>query len=179
FHDVVSVFRTLTIDDQIALLKGSSLEICVIRFNTVFNTKLCIWECGKITYNLRDMALAGFRQFFLEPLLRFHSMLKKLNLQMEEYALMQAICLFSSDRPGVTDHETIDRIQEQLALTLMSYIEAEQRSLECRFLFAKIMECLTELRTVNDEHSKQVLQIWDIQPGYTPLLLEVFSKLPE
>ncbi|PIO25715.1 hypothetical protein AB205_0164430 [Aquarana catesbeiana] len=80
-------------------------------------------------------------------------------------------------RPGVTDRENIDRIQEHLALTLMSHIEAERQSQEYRFLFAKIMECLTEMRTVSDEHSKQVLHIWDIQPGYTPLLLEVFSKV--
>ncbi|KAM5126974.1 nuclear receptor subfamily 1 group I member 2-like, partial [Mantella aurantiaca] len=178
-HTLVSAFRMLSIEDQIALLKGSALEMCVIRFNTVYNTQTCSWECGRITYDLRDMALAGFRQIFLEPLIRFHGMLKKLNLHMEEYALMQAICLFSSDRPGVTDHRAIDNIQENLAMTLMSYIEAGQRSLKCRFLFAKIMECLTELRTVSDEHSKQVLDIWDIQPGYTPLLLEVFSKVAE
>lgn len=177
FAKIVPNFRTLSIEDQIALLKGSALEMAIIRFNTVFNTRTCSWECGKITYNLRDMALAGFRQIFLEPLIRFHCMLKKLNLNMEEYALMQAICLFSSDRPGVTDRENIDRIQEHLALTLMSHIEAERQSQEYRFLFAKIMECLTEMRTVSDEHSKQVLHIWDIQPGYTPLLLEVFSKV--
>ncbi|KAG9471169.1 hypothetical protein GDO78_015571 [Eleutherodactylus coqui] len=47
------------------------------------------------------------------------------------------------------------------------------------FVFAKIMECLTELRTMDDEHSKQLLHIWNIQPDYTPLMHEMFSRLPE
>ncbi|XP_068127071.1 nuclear receptor subfamily 1 group I member 2 [Hyperolius riggenbachi] len=180
FAKIIPQFRNLSIEDQIALLKGCALELCVIRFNTVFNMKSCTWECGDLTYSVPDLGMAGFRQLFLEPLVRVHSMLKKLKLRNEEYALMQAISLFSSDRPGVTDHKTINKIQEDFALTLVAYIEAErQPAEESRFLFAKITECLTELRSMNDEHSKQVLQTWDIQPDCTPLMLEVFSQLQE
>ncbi|XP_073433073.1 nuclear receptor subfamily 1 group I member 2 [Dendrobates tinctorius] len=173
-------FRDLDIEDQIALLKGCALEICAIRFNTVFDDRSQTWSCGQFSYNSEDLAMAGFRQFFLEPLIRFHCMLKKLDLQIEEYALMQAISLFSADRPGVSDHYRIDKIQEYLALTLMTYIEGQRPPCqENRFIFAKIMECLTELRSMNDEHSKQLLHIWDIQPDYTPLMRELFSRMPE
>lgn len=37
----------------------------------------------------------GFQQLLLEPVLKFHYMLKKLQLHEEEYVLMQAISLFS------------------------------------------------------------------------------------
>lgn len=37
----------------------------------------------------------GFQQLLLEPMLKFHYMLKKLQLHEEEYVLMQAISLFS------------------------------------------------------------------------------------
>ena len=50
--------RTLTMGDQIALLKGATFEIMQIRFNMVFNTKTSIWECGHITYCIDD-ALQG------------------------------------------------------------------------------------------------------------------------
>ncbi|KAM9319609.1 nuclear receptor subfamily 1 group I member 2 [Gastrophryne carolinensis] len=180
FAKVLPQFRGLSIEDQITLLKGSALELAIIRFNTAFNLKTCSWECGNLTYDMRDLALAGFRQLFLEPLVRFHCMLKKLSLRNEEYALMQAVALFSADRPGVSAHETVTRVQEHLALTLMLYIEAERHpGHESRLLFAKIMECLTELRSVNNEHSKQLLRIWDIQPDYTPLMLEVVSEFPQ
>ncbi|XP_075707140.1 nuclear receptor subfamily 1 group I member 2 [Rhinoderma darwinii] len=180
FAKIVPYFRDLGMEDQIALLKGCALELCVIRFNSVFDYRTQTWSCGQFSYNSDDLAMAGFHQLFLQPLIRFHCMLRKLCLHIEEYALMQAISLFSADRPGVRDHQKIDKIQEHLALTLMAYIESQRPpSLQSRFLFAKIMECLTELRTMNDEHSKQLLHIWDIQPDFTPLLHEVFSRLPE
>ncbi|XP_056409997.1 nuclear receptor subfamily 1 group I member 2 isoform X2 [Hyla sarda] len=181
FAKVIPYFRDLGIEDQIALLKGCALELTVIRFNTVFDNRTQSWLCGQYNYNVDDLTMAGFRQLFLEPLVRFHCMLKKLCLHIEEYALMQAISLFSADRPGVRDHRRIDEIQEHLALTLMAYIESQRPpSLENRFRFAKIMECLTELRTMNDEHSKQLLRIWDIQPDYTPLMHEgILMRLPQ
>ncbi|KAG8431542.1 hypothetical protein GDO86_018331 [Hymenochirus boettgeri] len=180
FAKMVPYFRNLNIEDQITLLKGCALELCLIRFNTVFNAETQTWECGPITYNIDDMTLAGFKQLFLEPLVRFHFMLKKLNLCDEEYALMGAMSLFSSDRPGVREQEKIQNLQEYFALTLKSYIECQRpASPQSRVLFAKVMECLTELRSMNDIHSKQLLEIWDIQPDSTPLMREVFSVLSE
>ncbi|XP_066455343.1 nuclear receptor subfamily 1 group I member 2 [Eleutherodactylus coqui] len=180
FAKIIPHFRDLGIEDQIALLKGSALELCVIRFNTVFDHRTQTWSCGQLNYNSDDLAMAGYHQLFVEPVIRFHCMMKKLCLQTEEYTLMQAISLFSADRPGVSDRDKIDKIQEKLALTLMSYIESHRSpSQENRFVFAKIMECLTELRTMDDEHSKQLLHIWNIQPDYTPLMHEMFSRLPE
>ncbi|KAM4699301.1 nuclear receptor subfamily 1 group I member 2 isoform 1-T4 [Discoglossus pictus] len=180
FAKTLANFRKLSIEDQISLLKGCALELCLIRFNIVFNCEKRIWECGNNTYSIDDMHMAGFREFFLDPLIRVHCMLKKLNLQNEEYALMQALSLFSADRPGVQDRQIIDDIQEQFALILVSYIESRRSPTEGnRFLFAKIMECLTELRSVNDVHSKQLMEIWDVQPDGTPLMVEVFSILRE
>ncbi|XP_053311180.1 nuclear receptor subfamily 1 group I member 2 [Spea bombifrons] len=180
FAKIIPYFRNLNIEDQIALLKGSAFELCIIRFNIVFNYESQTWECGDITYNIDDIEMAGFRHLFLEPLIRFHCMLKRLCLHTEEYVLMQAVSLFSPDRPGIQDRRAVDELQELLALTLMVYIDAQRPPAPGnRMLFAKIMECLTELRSVNSEHSKQLLQILDIQEDGTPLMREVFSKLPE
>lgn len=41
------------------------------------------------------------------------------------------------------------------------------------------MACLTEMRTMNEEYSKQVLQIQDIEPNViSPLMMEMVSKDP-
>ncbi|KAL0183829.1 hypothetical protein M9458_019525, partial [Cirrhinus mrigala] len=58
--------------------------------------------------------------------MNFHYALRKLHLREEEYVLMQAISLFSPDRPGVTHHSVIDHNQEIIALTLKTYIEAKR-----------------------------------------------------
>ncbi|XP_048367598.1 nuclear receptor subfamily 1 group I member 3 isoform X3 [Sphaerodactylus townsendi] len=94
FAKAIPTFRSLLIEDQISLLKGATLEICQIRFNTVFNEETNAWECGQHCYTIQDGALSGFQQVYLEPLLKFHISLKKLRLHEAEYVLLQALVLF-------------------------------------------------------------------------------------
>lgn len=174
FAKVISHFRDLPIEDQISLLKGATFELCQLRFNTVFNAETGTWECGRLSYCLEDPA-GGFQQLLLEPVLKFHYMLKKLQLHKEEYVLMQAISLFSPDRPGVVQHGMVDQLQEQFAITLKAYIEYNRPQPAHRFLFLKIMAMLTELRSINAQHTRRLLHIQDIHPFATPLMRELFS----
>ncbi|XP_044539595.1 nuclear receptor subfamily 1 group I member 2-like, partial [Gracilinanus agilis] len=52
FAKVISYFRELPIEDQISLLKGATFELCLLRFNTVFNAETGSWECGRLSYYL-------------------------------------------------------------------------------------------------------------------------------
>ncbi|OWK06125.1 NR1I2 [Cervus elaphus hippelaphus] len=196
FAKVISYFRDLPIEDQISLLKGAAFELCQLRFNTVFNAETRTWECGRLSYCVEDPA-GGFQQLLLEPVLKFHYMLKKLQLHKEEYVLMQAISLFSPDRPGVVQRLVVDQLQERFAMTLKAYIEfnrpqpahrgssfgvggragctANYSRLAGRFLFLKIMAILTELRSLSAEHTQQLLRIHDVHPFATPLMQELFS----
>ncbi|XP_051762919.1 nuclear receptor subfamily 1 group I member 2 isoform X2 [Ctenopharyngodon idella] len=176
FSKTLPMFRALIIEDQISLLKGATFEIILIHFNMFFNEVTGIWECGPLQYCLDDAMRAGFQRHLLDPLMNFHYTLRKLHLHEEEYVLMQAISLFSPDRPGVTHHNEIDRNQETLAVTLKTYIEAKRAEPEKHLLYPKIIACLTEMRTMNEEYTKQVLKIQDIQPDVSPLLLEIISK---
>ncbi|XP_077072863.1 nuclear receptor subfamily 1 group I member 2 isoform X2 [Siphateles boraxobius] len=176
FSKMLAMFRDLIIEDQISLLKGATFEIILIHFNMFFNEVTGIWECGPLQYCLDDAMRAGFQHHLLDPMMIFHYTLRKLHLHEEEYVLMLAISLFSPDRPGVTHHNVVDRNQETLALTLKTYIEAKRAEPEKRLLFPKIMACLTEMRSMNEEYTKQMLKIQDIQPEVSPLLLEIISK---
>ncbi|XP_051997960.1 nuclear receptor subfamily 1 group I member 2 [Xyrauchen texanus] len=175
FGKTLSMFRGLIIEDQISLLKGATFEIILIHFNMFFNEKTGIWECGPLQYCMDDAMRAGFQRHLLDPMKNFHYTLRKLHLHEEEYVLMQAISLFSADRPGVTHHNVIDRNQEILAVTLKTYIEAKRTEPDKHLLYPKIVACLTEMRSMNEEYTKQVLKIQDIQP-VSPLLLEIVSK---
>uniref|UniRef100_A0A671DY67 Nuclear receptor subfamily 1 group I member 2 n=1 Tax=Rhinolophus ferrumequinum TaxID=59479 RepID=A0A671DY67_RHIFE len=174
FAKVISHFRDLPIEDQISLLKGATFELCQLRFNTVFNAETGTWECGRLSYCLEDPA-GGFQQLLLEPVLKFHYMLKKLQLHKEEYVLMQAISLFSPDRPGVVQRGMVDQLQERFAIALKDYIECNRPQPAHRFLFLKIMAMLTELRSINAQHTRRLLRIQDIHPFATPLMRELFS----
>ncbi|XP_075593291.1 nuclear receptor subfamily 1 group I member 3 isoform X1 [Balearica regulorum gibbericeps] len=174
FAKEIPAFRTLPIDDQISLLKGATLEICQIQFNTVFNAETNAWECGQHCYTIQDGALAGFQQIYLEPLLKFHISLKKLQLHEAEYVLLQAMLLFSPDHAGITQRDFIDRFQEKVALTLKSYIDHRHPMPEGRFLYAKLLLLLTELQTLKVENTRQILHIQDLS-SMTPLLSEIIS----
>ncbi|XP_058684806.1 nuclear receptor subfamily 1 group I member 3-like isoform X8 [Poecile atricapillus] len=173
FAKEIPVFRSLSLDTQISLLKGATLGICQIRFNTVFNTDTKAWECGQRCYTIRDGAMAGFQQIYLEPLLKFHESLRRLRLHQAEYALLQALLLFSPDH-GVAQREVIDAFQEQLALTLQSYIEHQHPPEEGRLLYAKLLLLLTELQTLMVENTRQILHIQELS-AMTPLLSEIIS----
>uniref|UniRef100_A0AAR2K2Y1 Nuclear receptor subfamily 1 group I member 2 n=1 Tax=Pygocentrus nattereri TaxID=42514 RepID=A0AAR2K2Y1_PYGNA len=176
YAKVLRPFRALTIDDQISLLKGATFEIVQMLFNMTFNENTGIWECGSLRYCMDDAKRAGFQHHLLDPLMKFHFTLRKLHLDETEYVLMQAISLFSPDRPGVTQNSVIDKYQEMLSLVLKTYIETKRSGPEKYLLFPKIIACLTEMRTMNEEHTKQLLQIQDIQPEVSPLMLEIVSK---
>ncbi|XP_013907050.1 PREDICTED: nuclear receptor subfamily 1 group I member 3 [Thamnophis sirtalis] len=177
FAKAIPAFRNLPMDDQISLLKGATLEICQIQFNTVFNEETNTWTCGSHCYTIQDGALAGFQQIYLEPLLKFHISLRKLRLHEAEYVLLQALVLFYPDHVDVTQREEIDRTQEMIALTLKKYIDHWHPWPEGRFLYAKLLLLLTELRTLKVENTRQILHIDDRQnlSSLTPLLSEIIS----
>ncbi|XP_064331124.1 nuclear receptor subfamily 1 group I member 3 isoform X1 [Phalacrocorax carbo] len=174
FAKEIPAFRSLPIDDQISLLKGAAMEICQIQFNTVFNVETNAWECGQHCYTIKDGALAGFQQIYLEPLLKFHISLKKLQLHEAEYVLLQAMQLFSPDHASIAQRDFVDQFQEKVALTLKSYIDHRHPMPEGRFLYAKLLLLLTELQTLKMENTRQILHIQDLS-SMTPLLSEIIS----
>ncbi|KAB1260531.1 Nuclear receptor subfamily 1 group I member 3 [Camelus dromedarius] len=117
---------------------------------------------------------AGFQEEFLELLFGFHRTLRRLQLQEPEYVLMAAMALFSPDRPGVTRREEIDQLQEEMALTLQRYIKGQQPSPRDRFLYAKLLGLLAELRSINNAYGYQIQHIQGLST-MMPLLQEICS----
>ncbi|MFT7801143.1 vitamin D3 receptor-like [Arapaima gigas] len=179
FAKMIPGFRYLTAEDQIALLKSSAIEIIMLRSNQSFNLEDMSWSCGSPDYKycVNDITKAGHTLELLEPLIRFQVGLKKLNLHEEEHVLLMAICLLSPDRPGVQDHARVESLQDQLSETLQAYIRVNHPG--GRLLYAKMIQKLADLRSLNEEHSKQYRSL-SFQPEHsmqlTPLVLEVFGS---
>ncbi|KAI9531219.1 hypothetical protein NQZ68_000715 [Dissostichus eleginoides] len=169
----------LTAEDQIALLKSSAIEIIMLRSNQSFSLEDMSWSCGgpDFKYCINDVTKAGHTLDLLEPLVKFQVGLKKLNLHEEEHVLLMAICLLSPDRPGVQDHGRIEQLQDHLSEALQAYIQVNHPG--GRLLYAKMIQKLADLRSLNEEHSKQYRSL-SFQPEHsmqlTPLVLEVFGS---
>ncbi|KAM5160132.1 nuclear receptor subfamily 1 group I member 3 isoform 6-T6 [Callospermophilus lateralis] len=78
------------------------------------------------------------------------------------------------DRPGVTQREEIDQLQEEMALTLDSYIKEQEPRPRNRFLYAKLLGLLVELRSINNAYSYQIQRIQGLS-AMMPLLQEICS----
>ncbi|XP_069073916.1 nuclear receptor subfamily 1 group I member 3 isoform X2 [Pleurodeles waltl] len=137
FAKEIPDFRELSMDDQIALLKGAAFEVSQIQCNTLFNEDTLSWDCGEICYSIED-------------------------------------CLL--DRPGVFHRDVIDQIHEKMALTLQCYIQQRHPGPEGRFLYAKILCLLAELRTLNVENTKEILLMQERSANFvSPLIKELVS----
>ncbi|XP_012658100.1 nuclear receptor subfamily 1 group I member 3 isoform X4 [Otolemur garnettii] len=183
FTKDLPLFRSLPMEDQISLLKGAAVEICHISINPTFCIQTQNFLCGPLRYTMEDGAhvspTVGFEVEFLELLFHFHGTLRRLQLQKPEYVLLAAMALFSpvpyvTDRPGVTQREEIDQLQEEMALTLQSYIKGQQPKPRNRFLYAKLLGLLAELRSVNNAFGYQIQRIQGL-PAMMPLLQEICS----
>ncbi|XP_075407933.1 vitamin D3 receptor [Tenrec ecaudatus] len=181
FAKMIPGFRDLTSEDQIVLLKSSAIEVIMLRSNQSFTMDSMSWACGSedYTYRVNDVTKAGHSLELIEPLIKFQVGLKKLNLHEEEHVLLMAICIVSPDRPGVQDAALIEAIQDRLSNTLQTYIRCRHPPPGSHLLYAKMIQKLADLRSLNEQHSKQY-RCLSLQPEnsmqLTPLLLEVFGN---
>ncbi|XP_043915659.1 nuclear receptor subfamily 1 group I member 2-like isoform X2 [Protopterus annectens] len=173
FAKEIPSFRSLPIEDQITLLKASSFEVCLIISVAKFNVHTCMWDHDNDHFGPKDIADAGFQQWFIEPVVTFNKNLRSLELHTTEYALMAALSIFSPDRPGLIQKDTVNSVQEDLAAILKTYMNQNRPIKESRVLFPKLLSFLTDLRTLSEIHSKQILLIQD--EVWSPLLKEIFS----
>ncbi|XP_042747886.1 vitamin D3 receptor [Lagopus leucura] len=181
FAKMIPGFRDLNAEDQIALLKSSAIEVIMLRSNQSFTLEDMSWTCGSndFKYKVSDVTQAGHSMELLEPLVKFQVGLKKLNLHEEEHVLLMAICILSPDRPGVQDTSLVESIQDRLSDILQTYIRCRHPPPGSRLLYAKMIQKLADLRSLNEEHSKQY-RCLSFQPEHsmqlTPLVLEVFGN---
>ncbi|XP_057343488.1 vitamin D3 receptor isoform X2 [Manis pentadactyla] len=181
FAKMIPGFRDLTSEDQIVLLKSSAIEVIMLRSNQSFTMDDMSWTCGNQDYKycINDVAKAGHTLELIEPLIKFQVGLKKLDLHEEEHVLLMAICIVSPDRPGVQDANLVEAIQDRLSNTLQTYIRCRHPPPGSHLLYAKMIQKLADLRSLNEEHSKQY-RCLSFQPEcslkLTPLVLEVFGN---
>uniref|UniRef100_A0A6J0SZI1 Vitamin D3 receptor n=1 Tax=Pogona vitticeps TaxID=103695 RepID=A0A6J0SZI1_9SAUR len=181
FAKMIPGFKDLTAEDQIALLKSSAIEVIMLRSNQSFSLEDMSWTCGSndFKYQISDVTQAGHNLDLLEPLVKFQIGLKKLSLHEEEHVLLMAICILSPDRPGVQDTALVESIQDRLSEILRTYIICRHPPPGNRLLYAKMIQKLADLRSLNEEHSKQY-RCLSFLPEHsmqlTPLVLEVFGN---
>ncbi|XP_056121407.1 oxysterols receptor LXR-alpha isoform X2 [Rhinichthys klamathensis goyatoka] len=167
-------FLELTREDQIALLKTSTIEIMLLETSRRYNPAIdSITFLKDFSYNKEDFAKAGLQVEFINPIFEFSKGMNDLHLDEAEYALLIAINIFSADRPNVQDHELVERLQQPYVDALHSYIRIKRPN--DHLMFPRMLMKLVSLRTLSSVHSEQVFALRLQDKKLPPLLSEIWD----
>ncbi|KFQ94952.1 Bile acid receptor, partial [Nipponia nippon] len=146
-------FESLASEDQIALLKGSTVEAMFLRSAQIYNQRIS--ECQPSTSD-------SITEEFITALFYFYRSMGELKVTETEYALLVATTVFFSEE-----------LQEPLLGILYKYSKIHHP--EDPQHFARLIGRLTELRTLNHTHA-EVLVTWRTKdPRLTSLLCEIWD----
>ncbi|CAL8404937.1 unnamed protein product [Boreogadus saida] len=167
-------FLELTREDQIALLKTSTIEIMLLETSRRYNPAIeSITFLKDFSYNKEDFAKAGLQFEFINPIFEFSKGMNDLHLDEAEYALLIAINIFSADRPNVQDHDLVERLQQPYVDALRAYISIKRPN--DNLMFPRMLMKLVSLRTLSSVHSEQVFALRLQDKKLPPLLSEIWD----
>ncbi|XP_071487193.1 peroxisome proliferator-activated receptor delta-like [Diadema antillarum] len=174
------VFRQLRSADQLTLFKGAALEVCAALCSGRYYHG--VFRFPEInTYMRRDVAenspfgdLTTYKAEFM-----FYEIFNDLRMTEREIAIYCTFLLYSADREGLIEKETVERHQEKLANLL--YRELRRNHPERHNLFSKVMDVTVHLRSLVPDHVERLKHIKVCCHGHlpadiSPLLGEVYGR---
>ncbi|XP_042318004.1 bile acid receptor-like isoform X4 [Sceloporus undulatus] len=157
-------FESLASDDQIALLKGSTIEAMFLRSAQIYNEQGI--EC-------QSSFSESITEEFITALFYFYRSMGELNVTETEYALLVATTVFFSDRPLLKNKQHVEKLQEPFLGILYKYSKIYHPDEPQHF--ARLIGRLTELRTLNHNHSEVLVNWRTRDPKLTSLLCEIWD----
>ncbi|XP_071941999.1 oxysterols receptor LXR-alpha-like isoform X2 [Antedon mediterranea] len=173
FSKKIPGFLELSREDQIVLLKGSAIEIMLLRTALRYDVENDAIMFGNEQPYTRKQLHDGGIGDLVDPMFDFAKGMSELDLDYTEYVLLMAVAILSSDRPSVQDKEKVDEVQEGYLEILRSYLRI--RRPKETLLLPKVLMKLTELRTLNNSHSELLFQLKLADQKIPPLLSEIWD----
>ncbi|KAK8743307.1 hypothetical protein OTU49_001362 [Cherax quadricarinatus] len=166
-------FDTLLREDQITLLKACSSEVMMLRAARRYDSKTDSIVFGNnFPYTQNSYELAGLGES-AGTLFRFCRNLCKMKVDNAEYALLAAIAIFS-ERPNLKELSKVEKLQEIYLEALKSYVE-NRRMPRSAMVFAKLLNILTELRTLGNLNSEVCFSLTLKNKRLPPFLAEIWD----
>ncbi|KAK2495076.1 hypothetical protein MC885_016508 [Smutsia gigantea] len=193
-------FESLTAEDQTALWKGSKTEVMFLHVAQLYSQKECLSSASESTERISNhldhslnchnqsgdrsvmysmetfcnedcpTTLTGIAEEFITTLFYFYRRMSELNITNTEYALLAATTVFFSDRSCLKNKQHVENLQEPVLQILYKYSKIYHP--EDLQHFARLIGSLTELRTLNHNHS-EILSTWKTRD---PKLASLFSE---
>ncbi|CAG04399.1 unnamed protein product [Tetraodon nigroviridis] len=163
-------FVTLTIADQITLLKAACLDILILRICTRYTPEQDTMTFSDgLTLNRTQMHNAGFGPL-TDLVFAFANQLLPLEMDDAETGLLSAICLLCGDRQDLEQAEKVDVLQEPLLEALKIYVR--RRRPHKPHMFPKMLMKITDLRSISAKGAERVITLKMEIPGSMPPLIQ-------
>uniref|UniRef100_A0A7N4Q2F8 Retinoic acid receptor alpha n=1 Tax=Sarcophilus harrisii TaxID=9305 RepID=A0A7N4Q2F8_SARHA len=150
-------FTTLTIADQITLLKAACLDILILRICTRYTPEQDTMTFSDgLTLNRTQMHNAGFGPL-TDLVFAFANQLLPLEMDDAETGLLSAICLICGDRQDLEQPDKVDTLQEPLLEALKVYVRKRRPSRP--HMFPKMLMKITDLRSISAKGAERVITL--------------------
>uniref|UniRef100_A0A3B5MN11 Retinoic acid receptor gamma n=2 Tax=Xiphophorus couchianus TaxID=32473 RepID=A0A3B5MN11_9TELE len=170
-------FTTLTIADQITLLKSACLDILMLRICTRYTPEQDTMTFSDgLTLNRTQMHNAGFGPL-TDLVFAFASQLLPLEMDDTETGLLSAICLICGDRMDLEEPEKVDKLQEPLLEALKIY--TRRRRPNKPHMFPRMLMKVTDLRGISTKGAERAITLKTEIPGPMPPLIREMLENPD
>ncbi|CAL8366645.1 unnamed protein product [Lota lota] len=170
-------FTTLTIADQITLLKSACLDILMLRICTRYTPEQDTMTFSDgLTLNRTQMHNAGFGPL-TDLVFAFAGQLLPLEMDDTETGLLSAICLICGDRMDLEEPQKVDKLQEPLLEALKIY--ARRRRPNKPHMFPRMLMKITDLRGISTKGAERAITLKMEIPGPMPPLIREMLENPE
>ncbi|XP_054639802.1 retinoic acid receptor gamma-A-like isoform X2 [Dunckerocampus dactyliophorus] len=170
-------FTTLTIADQITLLKSACLDILMLRICTRYTPEQDTMTFSDgLTLNRTQMHNAGFGPL-TDLVFAFAGQLLPLEMDDTETGLLSAICLICGDRMDLEEPEKVDKLQEPLLEALKIY--TRRRRPNKPHMFPHMLMKVTDLRGISTKGAERAITLKMEIPGPMPPLIREMLENPD
>ncbi|XP_075908574.1 retinoic acid receptor beta-like isoform X2 [Petromyzon marinus] len=171
FAKRVPGFDSLSIADQITLLKGACLEILILRMCTRYTpARDTVTFSDGLTLTRTQIGSAALGGPLTDDVFAFAGRLHALALDDAEAALLSAVCLVCGDREGLEATARVERLQEPLLAALERHAGRRRLPAQPR-AFARILMAVADLRGIGAKGAERVLTLTTEIPGSLPPLI--------
>ncbi|XP_028326367.1 nuclear receptor ROR-alpha A isoform X2 [Gouania willdenowi] len=179
FAKQIPGFRTLSQNDQIALLKTGSMEVVLVRMSRFFNA-----ENNSVFFDGKFAGVEVFKSLACGDLITavfdFAHGMCALKLSEQQIALFSALVLINADRPCLEDRGRVQRAQRSLEFGLRHILHRDNQE----SLMHKLNQRMAVLRSLCSLHMEKLQWFSQHYPLtahilFPPLYKELFASEAE
>ncbi|KAF8563509.1 hypothetical protein P879_05095 [Paragonimus westermani] len=177
FAKTLADFSQLKQDCQISLLKGVVLSTLFLLSARHYDVEKDVWLTPKGEVSTQILKVAtGIDKFYEEHTKYCRDFNALVAQDSNLVALMQALCLFTPDRPCLDARQTVANVHDRYYLLLKHYLEAKVGFARGRAMLAAVLTNLGQLEALTMNYGHMLMQLDPTKVD--PLLMEIFNLTP-